>query len=686
MPADSRSIQAEDIYSLRQPLDLRLSPDGSRLAVVVRKADRETLKYLSHIWMVPTSGGGSPYQFTQGTGGDSTPRFSPDGRNLAFLSARSGKSEIWIMPVGGGEARQLTKLGGAISDHTFSPDGKKIVAVFTPVDEEAKEREKKKKRGEPGMETPQVRMITRIIYKLDGAGFIPKGRAHLWLIDVESGRARPLTSDERYDEYHPLFSPDGRWIYFNSNRSADPDIDIDREQIWRIPARGGDPERIRTFDGPSTAFSLSPDGAWIAFLGREDPDLPWNTRHTKLWLVPSRGGRPVELTARLDRACENSTISDTFGTGATPPPVWSPDSRWLYFVVTTEGNTEIWRASIRGDRPQAVMSDPGAVIDFGIDFASRSIYATFSDLSTPGEVFRFTPGSRREGPERMSHWNEWLEGRRLSQPEEFWVPVKGRHRIQGWVLPPTGRPARSRGGKGPAILYIHGGPATQYGRVFFHEFQYLAGRGYTVFFCNPRGGTGYSEKHMASIVDAWGTVDYDDLMIFTDEVLRRHPEIDRRRIGVAGGSYGGYMTNWIIGHTTRFAAAVTQRSVTNLMSFAGTSDFGYAWPKVFGGRKAWRDPAHYLRMSPITYVDAVRTPTLIEHQENDHRCPVEQAEQLYAALKVRKVPTEFHRYPDESHGMSRGGRPDRRIARCERIAGWFDRWLPPRRNARRRAV
>jgi dipeptidyl aminopeptidase/acylaminoacyl peptidase len=180
---------------------------------------------------------------------------------------------------------------------------------------------------------------------------------------------------------------------------------------------------------------------------------------------------------------------------------------------------------------------------------------------------------------------------------------------------------------------------------------------------------------MASIVDAWGTVDYDDLMVFTDEVLRRHPEIDRRRLGVAGGSYGGYMTNWIIGHTPRFSAAVTQRSVSNLMSFSGTSDFGFAWPRVFGGQRAWRDPLHYLRMSPITYVDAVKTPTLIEHQENDHRCPIEQAEQLFVALKKLRREVLLVRFPDENHDMSRSGKPRHRLERFRFILEWFGKYL-----------
>ena len=314
MPRKPMPILADDIYKIRQPATCRLSPDGKNLAVVVGQPDKESLKNLSHIWMVPT-GDGAPRQFTQGKGGDSQPRFSPDGRTLAFLSARSGKSEIWTMPTDGGEARQLTKLGGSIAEFSFSPNGRKIAITFVPQDADAKEREEKKKRGEPGADSPRVRAITRLFYKLDGVGFLPQGRKHIWIVDVETGKAKQLTSDDRYDEHAPTWSPDGRWIYFNSNRTANPDFDLERTFIWRVRARGGEIERVRTFDGPSTTFSLSPDGAWIAFLGYDDADAPWNTRHTKVWLVPSEGGRPVELAADLDRGCENSTINDTFGTG-----------------------------------------------------------------------------------------------------------------------------------------------------------------------------------------------------------------------------------------------------------------------------------------------------------------------------------------------------------------------------------
>ncbi len=671
-----KPVQAEDIYRIQRPVECRVAPDGTRVAVVVSKADKESLKYQSHIWLVPTRGG-TPIQFTQGKHQDSHPRFSPDGKTIAFLSDRSGSAEIWTIAVDGGEARQLTHLGGGVGEFAFHPRGGSLVIAFTPKDAEVKEREERKKRGESGVESPRVRTIDRLSYKLDGAGFLPKNRQHLWLVNAHTGKARRLTEDERYAESSPCFSPDGKWIYFNSNRSANPDFDLMRVGIWRMPSRGGPIERVKTFEGPSTSFSLSPDGRWIAFLGTRDPDAPWGTRHTKLWLAPATGGRPVELTARLDRECDHSTISDTRGPGGTSNPIWSPDSQWVAFVVTNEGNGEIWAVHIRKRRPEPVLNRAGAVIDFDYHFPSRAIYATFTDLRNPGELYRFSRVGKPTA-ERMTDWNGWLRERQVTAPEEFWFQGRGRHRLQGWIL----RSPRRRARKAPGLLYIHGGPGTQYGRVFFHEFQFLAGRGYTVFYSNPRGGTGYSEKHLAAIHDAWGTIDYDDLMSFTDEALRRSPELDRRRLGVAGGSYGGYMTNWIITHTDRFAAAITQRSVVNLMSFAGSSDFGYAWFRVFGGHFAWREPAHYLAMSPITYVDSVKTPTLIEHQENDHRCPIEQAEQLYAALKARKVPVEFHRYPDEPHGMSRGGRPDRRIERLHRIAGWLDRWLGKPRNAR----
>jgi len=686
MPKQS-AIVPDDIYRFRLPSTLQLSPAGDRLVVAVSRADKEKLANLTSLWLIDlhaTDGGARP--FTQGDWVDANPRWSPDGKTIAFLSNRSGKSELWLIPADGGEARQLTKLGGKITDFDWHPKGTSLVAVLTALDDEAKEREEKKKKGEPGAEAPRVRAISRLFYKLDGAGFLPRNRTHLWLVDAESGKTKQLTTEDRFDEAEPRFSPDGRWIYFSSNRTPDPDRDLLRVDLWRIPARGGKVEKIRTFDGPSQLPAPSPDGRWLAFIGKESATEPWNMRHDKLWLVAAGGGRPVELTARLDRSIGHSTISDTGGVGATAYPVWSPDSGWVYFQVTNEGNTEVWRTAIRNPRPEPVFDRPGVAQDFAIDFRGGWIHTSFNSLENPGEV-RSDPlppatgvarGRGRRGEERRrplvrTRFNtELMAERVVALPTEVRCSGPDGNELQGWILDP---PGLNRTRKYPGLLYVHGGPATQYGRAFFHEFQVLAAKGYVVLYSNPRGGTGYAEKHLNAIVNRWGTHDFDDLMAFTDVVFRKARHLDRARLGVAGGSYGGFMTNWIIGHTDRFACAMTQRSISNLMSFVGSSDFGYFWPKEFGSASPWEDPQHYLKMSPLTYLEHMKTPTLIEHQEEDHRCPIEQAEQLWAALRWKGVPCEFVRYPGEPHGMSRGGRPDRRIDRLERNLRWLGRWL-----------
>lgn len=711
MPRKS-PMTAEDIYELRQPLQCRLSPKGDRLVSVVTQPDREALKNYSHLWMVdlnpwieagfpakagparrtprrgsrPASeaqeGRAKVRQFTHGKHSESNPRWSPDGATVAFLSNRSGKQELWTIPADGGEARQVTSLKGSISDFEWHPNGRRLVVSCCEQDPDAKEREEKKKRGEPGHEAPRVREIRRLFYKLDGAGFIPTSRTHLYLVQADTGKAKQLTEDDRFDEAEPRFSPDGKWIYFVSNRTDDPDVNTQRIDIWRMPSAGGRIEKVRNFDGPSYHLSFSPDGKALCFVGMPDANAPWNQHHAKLWSGPAEGGRVRELSQGLDRACENTTISDTFGVAGTTPPVWSPDGEYVYFVVSNEGNSEIWRTRSRNGRPQPVLNQRGAIIDFAIDFERGWIHTAWSDPGTPGEIRSFplpvTAEASDGAPVTHTELNsEWLSRRDLAPPEEIWFDGKGKHALQGWILSPK-RALRTR--RHPAILYIHGGPATQYGRVFFHEFQVLAANGYTVFYCNPRGGTGYSERHLNAIVNRWGTVDFDDLMTFTDVALRRAKHVDRKRVAVGGGSYGGFMTNWIIGHTNRFACAVTSRSISNLMSFVGSSDFGYAWPREFGSIGPWENPKHYLKMSPLTYLANMKTPTLIEHQEEDHRCPVEQAEQLWAALKLKGIPVEFVRYPGEPHGMSRGGRPDRRIDRLERILAFLGKWTKAERS------
>jgi dipeptidyl aminopeptidase/acylaminoacyl peptidase len=672
MPAKPRRITPDDLYLLKQLNDCQLSPDGKQLAAVLQQVKREENKNYSNLVLQPTAGG-PLRQFTRGESGDGHPRFSPDGRYLAFTSGRSEKSQLWVMYTDGGEAWQLTKLDGNVGDFAWSPDSRSIAFTYTPQDAEALEREKLGKQGKKNQEQPVVRHITRFRYRLDGMGYYPQGAAELHVVEVASGKERTLVADGK-DNEGPCYSPDGKWVVFNSNKSKDPDLDFMRGDLWRVAADGkGEVEKIPTFEGPAFQPAVSPDGQWIAFRGSADHKKGWAEVYDSLWVVPFAGGKPRQLGAELDRPMGSESLNDTWGVPATPLPEWAPDSSAVYSTVTRDGSTEVWRFDIASGTGAVVFDEPGVVLGFALDHAAGQFYCNFSDVQTPGDLCRRKLDG---GPlKRLTDVNRELFGKRdLGQVREVWAKAKAGHRIQGWIfLPPDFDEAKQY----PGILYIHGGPHLNYSRAFFHEFQYLAAQGYVVFISNPRGGTGYGLGFKTAIARSWGGADYEDLMAFTDYVLRECKFIDRKRVGVAGGSYGGYMTNWIIGHTKRFAAAVSDRCVSNFLSFFGSSDFGYIFHKGMGldSQNPWVERERFIEMSPVSHLVHAKTPTLVIHQENDLRCPIEQGEQVYVLLKTMGVETELLRYPQESHGMSRGGRTDRRIHRLEAISGWFDRYL-----------
>jgi dipeptidyl aminopeptidase/acylaminoacyl peptidase len=316
------------------------------------------------------------------------------------------------------------------------------------------------------------------------------------------------------------------------------------------------------------------------------------------------------------------------------------------------------------------MDDPGALGDFSLDKEQTKAAFFFSDLKNPGEVRVKELRSART--RTLTGFNRRILSRvRLGEVEEIWFKGPDGNDLQGWIVfPPDFDPVKTY----PSILEIHGGPMVQYGRVFVHEIQFLAANGYLVYLCNPRGSSGYGRAHTKAIWNDWGNKDFQDLMAMADLVQAR-PYVDPKRMGVTGGSYGGFMTNWIIGQTDRFRAAVTQRCLTNLISFYGTSDFNWTFQFEFGDRPPWEDLENYWRQSPLKHVAKAKTPTLIIHSEQDMRCPIEQGEQLFVALKKLGVETEMVIFPEESHGLSRAGRTDRRIDRLNHILRWFDRHL-----------
>ena len=663
-----RFITAEDLYRFQIITGPRISPEGGYVVFSLQRVEQKTEKKYANLWIAPTEGG-TARQFTYGDQVDSQPRWSPDGRQIAFLSNRKDEKQpqIYIIPIDGGEARPLTDMKGEFGGFEWSPDGTRLVCSFRKKDQaeiEREEDEQKKKLG------PVKRHITRLLYKADDYGFLPQERWHIWTIEARTGKAQQATAGDKYDEYAPHWSPDGRQIVFVSNRSEDPDQTWDQDDLFMIPANGGELRKIETAPGPKEAPRFSPDGRWLAYYRHGGQNDSW--RNTNLCAVPVDGsGETRNLTAQYDIQVGQDTLND-IDQFNTMPPVWSPDSQTLYFQATYQGDTLLKSISLEGNQLTDVITGQGVVGDFSFDQNHTRLAYLHGTIDNLAQVWlRPLPGGRLR---RLTRFNQnLLQAIDLGQVEEVWFKGPDDNDLQGWILKPPGfDPAQMY----PSILEIHGGPMLQYGHFFIHEFYYLAAQGYVIYFTNPRGGRGYGEIHTRAICNDWGNRDYADLMAWNDYV-KQQPYIDPERMGVTGGSYGGFMTNWIIGHTDRFKAAVTQRSVANAISMAGSSDLNqYIWGSLLGPDTAfWEDLETYWRQSPLAYFSQVKTPTLVIHSEQDLRCDIEQSEQVYAALKRLGVDTEFIRFPGEAHGLSRGGRTDRRIARLNYILGWFDRYL-----------
>ena len=655
-----RKISPEDLLKMKFIRSVCLSPDQSRIMFTVEVAAEDKKKYQSHIYMINVDGS-DMRQYTYGEVGDSSPIFSPDSKWIIFTSKRGEKKGVYKMPANGGEARLLIESEGSFSDISISPDNKQILCVFKKADEVPKDKDGKK-------EEPVFRHITRKFYKLDNTGFIAQDRGHIFLYDIETGKGRSLTNGKN-GERGPVFFPDGRKIAYITNIHPDPDEEALRDEIFVMPLSGGKGKRLEKPAGPVEGLSVSPDGRQIAFLGHDEPDDPWGVASMAVWTISAAGGQIRNLTGELDRPSIDETISDTAEDHELFRPVWSKNGDEIFFLVSDSGSSNIMKVPSDGGKVEAVIGGKLHVMGASMRSGGRTIASLISYPTALAELY--VSGIGGDGKLRkLTHLNKALDGIGIQKPEEIIIQSSDDYPIHAWILkPPDFSPTK----KYPSILEVHGGPRAQYGHTFFHEMQYLAAKGYVVYYGNPRGGQGYGRKHADVIVNNWGSVDYDDCMALAS-YMARQPYIDSKRMGVTGGSYGGYMTNWIVGHTNMFAAAVTQRSVTNFISFYGSSDVGFALDREIKGNP-WEDLERWWEMSPIKHVANIKTPLLISHSEQDLRCPIEQAEQLYIALKKLGRTVEMIRFPEEPHGLSRCGRPDRRIARLEWIAKWFDKYL-----------
>jgi len=654
-------VMAEDIQKFKFIGSVVLSPDESKVMFTVSTVSEDKKKYYSHIYMVNVDGS-DQRQYTFGEVSDSSPIFSPDGEWILFVSKRGEKKGIYKMPTQGGEAKLLVDSDGSYSSLSISPDGKKILCVFTKADDVPKDKNGKK-------EEPVFRHVTRLFYKLDNSGFLPQDRGHIYVLDIETGEGRRVVNMKN-GERAPVWFPSGRQIAFVSNIQRDPDANALRDDIFVVNLVGGKPRKLSKPSGPVEALSVSPDGKFLAFIGHDEPEDAWGVTNYHVWKVPVAGGTAVDITPKLDRQVIDLTISDMSESHALLSPHWSRDGRQIHFMVSESGASHIYRVTASGRNMGKVIGGKRHVSGASFGVSNKSVALVISTSTTPAEIYISGTGLG-ENPKRLTSISMETTGNiDIQKPKEVIVRGHDGYPIHGWILTPPGfSPKR----KYPSIMQIHGGPRVQYGYSFFHEMQFLAAQGYVVYYCNPRGGQGYGRAHAECVVNAWGGVDYEDCLSMAN-YMESQKYVDSRKMGVTGGSYGGYMTNWIVGHTNMFKAAVTQRSVTNFISMYGSSDIGFDLPREISG-SPYADTDSWWEMSPIKHVRNIKTPLLIIHSENDLRCPIEQGEQMYIALRKLNRKVEMVRFPGEPHGLSRCGRPDRRMARLEWILKWFDRYL-----------
>lgn len=669
-PPEKRPITAEDLYKFELVSDPQISPDGKHIIFGVSHVERKTEKKHNNLWLVATDGSSPPRQFTYGDHTDSHPRWSPDGRAIAFLSNRQNEKQfqIFLIPLDGGEARPVTKMEGSFAGFSWSPNGRTFATQFRKKDEAAIEREKDEQKKKLGV---VARHITRLDYKFDGAGYLPQERWHIWTVDADSGEATQLTEGDKFDETQPQWTPDGRNLIFISNRDENPDMNWDETELYRISATGGEMELIPSHHGRKFNHTISPDGKWIAYMGR--PKIGHWYQNDCIYLVAIGGGEARNLTAESDLHLSIVTLTDVGSGTPQTPPTWSADGRTLYTMATEKGNQPL--LAFRTDPDNLgygrVIDDAGLVGSFTLDTAQEQVAYLWGDFDGPAQV---RVRSLADGQTKsLTRFNlEWLNQIERGEIEEVWFKSEDGTDLHGWIMtPPNFDPSK----KYPSILEIHGGPQTQYGRVFFHEMHLLAAQGYVVYWSNPRGSQGYGQDFAGAIYNVWGTVDFADVIAWADTV-EKLPYIDTKRMGVTGGSYGGYMTTTIIGRTDRFKAAVAQRVVSNFISFYGSSDLSIGTEYLMGAEKPpWDDLENYWRQSPIANIGQATTPTMLIHSEADLRCDQEQGEQVFVALKKLGVDTELILFPEESHGLSRMGRTDRRIERLTHMLRWFETYL-----------
>lgn len=711
--AQKRLITEKDLFDFHWIGDPQISPDGARVAFVKVSVDAKKTGYTTSIWVVSTKGDEPPRRMTDGEH-DSTPRWSPDGKWLAFVRVpqppagppsgpEAGEPEhgaapqIYMLPLSGGESWKVTDLPRGASGPEWSPDSKWIAFTSTtnPDDlararkHEQKPEETAARKGTPeagpaaAKPSPEpehvsdVRIITRSVYRLNGVGYLdPKHPQHIWVIAAPHSsedmvKPRQLTSG-KFQENGIMWANGSEHIYYSTTKAEDPSYELPHADICSVAVNGGNPERVLTINMAPRAMSLSPDGKQLAFCAGTNQPVRSYTE-PDLWVVNlAANAKPRNLTEKFDF----DVCSGPFGDQETPRAgggsriLWSHDGRSLFTTTAEHGRGNLMEFDVASGKITPVTNGNQDVDSYRSTADGSKFVVQISTPISIGDLFWVdAPGAP---PRQLTHINDRLFSHlKLTEPEEFWYTSFDGKKIQTWIQkPPDFDPNR----KYPLILDIHGGPHAAYGWVFEHEFQWMAAKGYVVLYPNPRGSTSYGQEFGNIIQYRYPGDDYKDLMAGVSEMIKKG-YIDPNKLGVTGGSGGGLLTDWVIGHTNRFAAAVSQRDIASWAAWWYAADFTLFQPSWFKA-PPFEDPQDYVDRSPITYIKNVHTPLMLIVGDVDYRTPpAAGAEEMFRALKFLRRPVIMVRFPGESHELSRSGRPWHRVERLEHIVGWFDKYL-----------
>lgn len=638
-------VKPQDLRKFVFVSDPQMSPDGSKVAYVHTTINYKENDYEKHIWLHDVEKK-IDHQFTYGLGKDTNPRWSPKGDKLLFLSSGRNdekKNDLYVINSDGGEAKLVSSLETGISDPVWSPRGKNI--LFSS------------RVWEPEKPETDVIVVNRIYFKLNGVGLFAGKRIHLFTVKIPDGKPKQITRGE-FDVTNYAWSPDGKEIAYVTNKEPDQDVSHIKD-IYIIPAKSGSSQKITKSIHEISKITWSKHG--IAYYGSDFHAR--GATNTDI-LVMKLGEDAINITEQFDRSLERGIGSDLRMSSPDSGPIWSPDGSEIYFLTGEVPHSNIYRINIESKKVSQITK--------GITVDAFSYSADFTTLSYVG-MNAIEPCELYIEHEKVTDFNSrHLKNLKVSQPEPYkWNNELGEI-IDGWIMKPVDF---KKGEKYPAILEIHGGPLGIYGDGIYLEFQLLASSGYVVLYTNPRGSGGYGEDYAATLNGRYGTVDYRDTLDFIKDAIERFDFIDGNRIGVTGGSYGGYLTNWIITQTDLFKAAVTCRSTCNRHSHHGYSDLGFKHGYSGNMGYPWKDEEKLLEQSPLRFAANVTTPTKFIHSENDLRCPIQQAEEFFVALKEIGVDTELVRFPDENHELSRSGKPKHREERLEHILRWFDKYL-----------